>query len=118
MRFDLVQFFRISLSKEYFVELVFIYARLIKLKSQKSVHIHAMSVGAYTFAVTQVAAQENNLKMESIKSVVWDSIVVGTEENMKRGIVESTPKTYRVPVTVITNTVMLCLKVSWSIFLK
>ena len=70
-----------------------------------------MSVGAYTFAVTQVAAKESKLKLDSIKSVVWDSIVVGTEENMKRGIVESTSKSYRLPVMAITNTVMFCLKV-------
>ena len=73
-----------------------------------------MSVGAYTFAVAQVAAVERQISLANVSSVVWDSIVVGTEENMKRGIVESVPPAYRLPVGLATNCVMFCLRNNWS----
>ena len=86
------------------------------IASRDHVHIHAMSVGAYTFAVAQVAAVERQISLANVSSVVWDSIVVGTEENMKRGIVESVPPAYRLSVGLATNCVMFCLRNNWPLW--
>ena len=40
-----------------------------EISSKKNVHIHAMSVGAYSFAVTQAVAVENSISLDSIKSI-------------------------------------------------
>ena len=86
------------------------------IASRERVHVHAMSVGAMTFAAAQVAAVERQIKLDNVASVVWDSIVVGTEENMKRGMVESVRPAYRLPVGVATECVMFCLRSNWPVW--
>ena len=54
--------------------------------------IHGFSVGAFGVAALQAAASHENVSLDGVKGVVWDSIVIGSEENMKEGIRLSVPK--------------------------
>ena len=40
-----------------------------EISTKNKVHIHAMSVGAYSFAVTQSVAAEKSISLDSIESI-------------------------------------------------
>ena len=62
-----------------------------EIVQHEHVHIHAMSVGAFTFGNVELAAVNAGLSLTPIKSVIWDSIVYGSEDNIREGIIKSFP---------------------------
>merc|ERR1712227_42039 len=74
-------------------------------KDDRKVLIHGFSIGAFAVAGLQVAATEENTNLEKISGVIWDSIVIGSKENMKEGIVRSTPKPVQ-PLTAISASII------------
>ena len=42
-----------------------------EISSKENVHIHAFSVGAYTFAMAQVSAKKFGIPLDSITSIIW-----------------------------------------------
>ena len=63
-----------------------------------------------------MAASKEQVSLASVRSIVWDSIVVGTEENMKSGIVKSVQPKYQSAARVLTNGVMAMTRNNWPIW--
>ena len=59
--------------------------------SDHTILLHGMSIGAFAVAAVQAAATEENIRLDTVKGAIWDSIVIGTGENMKDGMVRSMP---------------------------
>lgn len=57
----------------------------------RAVLFHGVSIGAFGVGAVQLAAAEQTLNLSSVKGVIWDSIVIGTQQNMKDGIILSAP---------------------------
>ena len=87
-----------------------------EISENDRVHIHAMSVGAYTFAMSSYAAGENNISLGSVESIVWDSIVIGDKDNMINGIVESTPTKYHLPVKAASKLIFKIYDSNWPLW--
>ena len=60
-------------------------------EENRSVLLHGLSIGAFAVSAIQVAAAKEQIDLTPVKGVIWDSIVVGTKENMKDGVVLSSP---------------------------
>ena len=60
-------------------------------EENRSVLMHGTSVGTFAIGSIQVAAAKEQVDLAPVKGVIWDSIVIGTQDNMKDGVVLSTP---------------------------
>merc|ERR1712126_165673 len=73
-------------------------------------------MGAYFFAMTTVAANNDRIPLESVTSIIWDSITIGGEQKMKNGIVESVPKAYRPVAMIGANVVFKVYASNWPLW--
>ena len=42
-----------------------------EISSKSDVHVHALSVGAYFFAMATVSANRNGIPLDSVTSIIW-----------------------------------------------